>query len=127
VLREVLEDFHAGSAGDEHAAVVAERDGRIVGYAYYAPDEMTDRSWYLYWIAVAKDLHARGIGGELLRHVEEDVRRRDGRVMFIETSSLPHSEPTRRFYLKHGYAVTGALRDFYADGDDMVVFRKRLQ
>lgn len=127
VLREILDDLHAGNMGAEHAAVVAEQDGRPVGYAYYAPDVMTDRSWYLYWIAVARDLHARGIGGTILRHVEDDARRRDARVMFIETSSLPHSEPTRRFYLKHGYEVTAQLRDFYSDGDDMVVFRKRLQ
>lgn len=127
VLEEVLDDYHAGRSGEGHAAVVAERDGRIVAYAYYAPDVMTDRSWYLYWIAVAKDVQAKGIGGDLLRHVEDDVRRRDGRVLFIETSSLPHSEATRRFYLRQGYAVTGTLRDFYSDGDDMVVFRKRLQ
>ena len=44
----------------------------------------------------------------------------------IETSSLPHYEPTRRFYLKHGYELGATLRDFYAEGDDMVVFRKLL-
>ena len=126
-LQEVLDDYHAGSSGDDHVAVVDERDGQVVGYAYYAPDIMTDRSWYLYWIAVAKNIQARGIGGALLRHAEEDVRRRHGRLMFIETSSLPHSELTRKFYLKHGYEITGVLRDFYSDGDDMVIFRKRLE
>src|SRR4051812_25597369 len=127
VLGEILDDFHAGRAGEEHRAVVLERDGRVLAYAYYAPDVMTDRSWYLYWIAVAADAQNRGLGGELMRHVEQDVRSRQGRAMFIETSSLPHSEPTRRFYLRQGYAVTGVLRDFYSDGDDMVVFRKRLE
>jgi hypothetical protein len=33
---------------------------------------------------------------------------------------------TRRFYLKYGYELTGTVREFYADGDDMVIFRKRL-
>ena len=124
VLKEVLDDFHAGRMGDDHHAVVLEREGRVVGYAYYAPDGMTDRSWYLYWIAVAKDVQAGGIGGELMRFVEGDVKGRRGRLMFIETSSLPHYAPTRRFYEKHGYEVTGVLRDYYSDGDDMVVFRK---
>lgn len=127
VLKEVLDDFHAGRMGEDHHAVVLERDRRVVGYAYYAPDGMAERAWYLYWIAVAKDAQNGGIGGELMRHVEEDVKRRRGRIMFIETSSLPHSELTRRFYLRQGYAVTGVLRDFYSDGDDMVVFRKRLE
>ena len=127
VLQEVLDDFHAGHGNDQHAAVVLERDGWVVGYAYYAPDVMTDRSWYLYWIAVAREVQGHGLGGELMRHVEDDIRQRDGRVLFIETSSLPHSELTRRFYLKQGYEITGVLRDFYSDGDDMVVFRKRLE
>jgi ribosomal protein S18 acetylase RimI-like enzyme len=125
-LQEVLDDYHAGRSGADHVAIVAEDGGRITGYAYYAPDIMTDRSWYLYWIAVAKDIQARGIGGRLLAHAEADVRRHNGRIMFIETSSLPHSELTRKFYFKHGYAVTGVLKDFYSDGDHMVVFRKRL-
>jgi ribosomal protein S18 acetylase RimI-like enzyme len=125
-LQEVLDDYHSGRSGDDHVAIVEEHDGRLAGYAYYAPDIMTDRTWYLYWIAVAKDIQARGVGGRLLAHAEADIRRRRGRLMFIETSSLAHSELTRKFYLKHGYEITGVLRDFYSDGDDMVIFRKRL-
>ena len=125
-LDEVLSDYHAGNRDEGHVAVTDERHGRVVGYAYYAPAAMTDRTWYLYWIAVSKDTHAKGVGSQLLRHAEDDIRRRGGRVLFIETSSLPHYELTRKFYLKHGYEVNGQLRDYYADGDDMVVFRKRL-
>ncbi len=126
VLQEVLDEFHGQQTGPDHVAIVDERDGKPVGYAYYAPDVMTDRTWFLYWIAVDKTVHARGIGSGLLRYIEDDVRRRNGRLMFIETSSLPHSELTRKFYLKHGYVINGVLRDFYSDGDDMVIFRKRL-
>jgi ribosomal protein S18 acetylase RimI-like enzyme len=127
VLKEVLDDFHAGRMGEDHHAVVLEREGRVAGYAYYAPDGMGERTWYLYWIAVSKDVQARGLGAEIMRHVEDDAKARRGRILFIETSSLPHSELTRRFYLKQGYAITGVLQDFYSDGDDMVVFRKRLE
>ncbi len=98
----------------------------MLGYAYYAPAAMTDRTWYLYWIAVTKDTQAKGVGSKLLRHAESEIRDAGGRVLFIETSSLPHYAPTRRFYEKHGYEVTGVLRDYYADGDDMVVFRKHM-
>ena len=126
VLKDVLDHYHSGEAGSEHVACVAEDEGQIVGYVYYAPDVMTDRTWYLYWIAVRKDTHGRGVGGTLLAHVEDEIRRSGGRVLLIETSSLPHYELTRRFYLKHGYDREAVLRDYYADGDDMVIFRKRL-
>jgi len=125
-LREVLDDYFAANHNHGHRAVTDERHGEVVGYAYYAPAAMTDRTWYLYWIAVKKETHARGVGSGLLRHAEDEIRGLGGRVLFIETSSLPHYDLTRRFYLKHGYEVTGVLRDYYADGDDMVVFRKRL-
>lgn len=126
VLQEVLDDYHARPAESEHVAVVAEEGDCVVGYAYYAPDVMTDRTWYLYWIAVVKNLQAKGIGAQLMRHVEEDVKGKNGRIILIETSSLPHSELTRKFYLKQGYAINAVIKDFYADGDDMVIFRKRM-
>ena len=125
-LGEVLDDYHAEERGRGHVAVTYERDGEILGFAYHAPSSMADRTWYLYWIAVTSAVQARGIGGELLGHVEEDIRSRDGRLFLIETSSLPHYDRTRRFYLKHGYEVGAVLRDFYADGDDLVIFRKRI-
>ena len=126
-LHEVLDEYHQANHGFGHIAVADERDGRIVGYAYYAPASMTDHGWYLYWIAVNKQVQAKGVGSGLLTHAENVIRDKQGRVLFIETSSLPYYELTRRFYLKHGYEVTGTLRDYYADGDDMVVFRKRLK
>ena len=125
-LDEVLSDYHAGAHASGHVAVTFEQHGKILGYAYYAPAAMTDRTWYLYWIAVTRDIQAKGIGGKLLRHAEDDIRAKKGRVLFIETSSLPHYDLTRRFYKKHGYEQAAELRDYYSDGDHMVVFRKHL-
>jgi GNAT superfamily N-acetyltransferase len=125
-LQEVLDDYHEFNHSEDHRAVTYEQEGQPIGFAYYAPAAMTDRTWYLYWIAVTKDIQARGVGGKLLRHVEEDVRKAQGRILLIETSSLPHYGLTRKFYLKHGYEQEAVLRDFYADGDAMVIFRKRL-
>jgi len=125
-LQEVLDDYHAHEKQFGHRSVTYEKDGAALGFAYYAPAEMTDRTWYLYWIAVKKDIHARGIGSQLLRHVEEDIRNQKGRLLLIETSSLPHYGLTRKFYLKHGYEQAAILKNFYSDGDDMVVFSQRM-
>lgn len=125
-LREVLDDYHASNRALGHRSITFERAGGILGFAYYAPAAMTDRTWYLYWIAVSKAEQSQGIGRELMAHVEKDIAQEKGRILLIETGSLPHYEPTRRFYRKLGYEVEATLRDFYADGDDMVVFRRRL-
>lgn len=126
-LEEVLADYFATNHTVGHRAITEERPEGLVGYAYYAPAAMTDRTWYLYWIAVEPDLQGQGIGAQLLEFVEQNIQRLGGRILFIETSSLPRYVGTRSFYQKVGYEVTGQLRDFYTDGDDMVVFRKRIQ
>ena len=47
-------------------------------------------------------------------------------MLLIETSSLAHYDLTRKFYGKHDYVQSAVIKDFYADGDDLVVFSKRL-
>jgi len=123
-LQEVLDDYHATNQDDDHRSITYEQDGQLLGFAYYAPAAMTDRTWYLYWIAVSKQTQARGIGAALLGEVENAIRKLGGRLLLIETSSLAHYDLTRRFYVRQGYEQTAVLRDFYNDGDDMVVFRK---
>ncbi len=125
-LQEVLDDFFAEEHKHGHHCVTCERDGVPVGFAYYAPAPMTDRAWHLWWIVVQAGKQGGGIGGSLLQHVEQDIRTHQGRILFIETGSQPHYEPTRRFYLKHGYEQEAVLRDFYTAGDSMVVFRKAM-
>jgi ribosomal protein S18 acetylase RimI-like enzyme len=125
-LQEVLDDYHEYNHAHHHFSVTYERDGRILGFAYYAEEEMADRVWYLYWIAVSKQTQAKGIGGQLLKYVEDDIRKHKGRILLIETSSLPSYDPTRKFYLKHNYIQEAVLKDYYADGDDLVYFWKRL-
>lgn len=126
-LEEVLDDYHAALSDEGHVCVTFEEAGRALGFAYFAPAAMTDRTWYLWWVAVAPDCQGQGLGSQLLAHAEEEIRRAGGRVLFIETSSQLHYEPTRRFYRKHGYEISGTLRDYYADGDHMVIFRKHLR
>jgi ribosomal protein S18 acetylase RimI-like enzyme len=126
-LGEVFDDYFAGEREGGHRSVTSEQNGKLLGFAYYGQAAMTDRTWYLWWIAVRKDIQARGIGTELLKYVEDNIREEHrGRVLFIETSSLPHYEKTRQFYVKNNYETHALLKDYYADGDSLVVFRKAL-
>ena len=61
----------ATAHGQGHRSITYEKEGQVIGFAYYAPAAMTDRTWYVYWIAVSKQIQARGVGQELLRYVEE--------------------------------------------------------
>lgn len=126
-LHGVLADYFATNRDDcGHQAVLYEDASGPVGYVYFAPEEMTDRTWYVWWIAVAAPRQGQGIGKELLAFAERAARDAGGRLLVIETSSTAKYEATRRFYLRHGYAHAATVPDLYADGDGMAIFTKRL-
>ena len=125
-LAEVLTDFLITNHAHGHQAVTYDASP-ILGFAYFAPAAMTDRTWYLYWIAVAQQSQGQGIGKRLMAFVEDTIRRASGRQLLVETSSLAHYDPTRRFYARCGYELAASVPDYYADSDSMVVFRKRFE
>jgi GNAT superfamily N-acetyltransferase len=129
LLGGVLEELHAGHLGDGHQAYVwASSDtSPAQGWVYFAPTEHADGVWDLWWIGVAADSQRQGIGGELLKFVEEKVRSAGGRLLLIETSSLTAFDSVRQFYVKRGYAECGWVPDFYGAGEAKVIYFKRIQ
>jgi ribosomal protein S18 acetylase RimI-like enzyme len=97
----------------------------LVGYACWGPTPATDRTWDLYWIAVDTALQGAGIGTILLEEVERRLARLHARMLIAETSSRSDYAATRGFYGRRGYAEVARVRDFYAPGDDRILFVKR--
>jgi ribosomal protein S18 acetylase RimI-like enzyme len=106
--------------------VFAARGRRTLGYTCYGPIPLTATSYDLYWIAVDKAFQGQKIGQLLLAKSEELIRAAGGRQVYIETSNRAQYIPTRKFYLRNGYRQEALLKDFYAPGDDKVIYVKRL-
>ncbi len=126
VAVELVDDgLNRGRQSDYHF-VFAEHGGQTVGYTCYGPIALTAASFDLYWIAVDKTLHGRSIGRLLLERTEELIGQAGGRQVYIETSNRHQYAPTRGFYLRCGYDQEALLKDFYAAGDDKVIYVKTL-
>jgi ribosomal protein S18 acetylase RimI-like enzyme len=111
---------------DYETAVAEDDDGVVQGYVTFGPTPLTDGVYDLYWIAVDRNQQGRGYGQILLRFVENEVRRRKGRMLLIETSSKGSYASTLRFYQRAGYEEISRIKDFYRIEDDKLVFCKRL-
>lgn len=98
----------------------------MVAYACYGPIPGTRAGFDLYWIAVDPACQDRGLGRELLRLVEQEVRCMGGARLYIDTSSREQYTPTRIFYERCGYRQEAHLPDFYAPGDGKIIFCKLL-
>jgi ribosomal protein S18 acetylase RimI-like enzyme len=114
-------------SGEGDACLVDEQDAELVGVAYYRPKEPADRVWDLTMIAVAPELQGAGRGSALLGRVEDDLRDRGQRLLVVDTSGTAQYDRTRDFYVRCGYTAAARVPDYWSDGDDLVVFVKRLR
>jgi GNAT superfamily N-acetyltransferase len=115
-----------GPEASGYSFLVDREEGRVRGFACFGPRALTDRTYDLYWIAVDPGIHRGGVGKGLLAATEEAVRGQGGRLLIAETSGLEKYTATRAFYLATGYTQEATLKDFYRDGDDLVIFTKHL-
>ncbi|QAT87742.1 putative acetyltransferase [Corallococcus coralloides] len=100
--------------------------GGLVGYCCYGPTPMTEHAFDLYWIASAPEVRGQGIGAQLISSMEGDLRRRRARLIRVETSATEAYGPTRGFYASMKYGEEARIRDFYKQGDDLIILTKRL-
>lgn len=129
----VQERLARGLASEYHFAFVDDERGRAVAYSCFGPIACTVGSFDLYWIAVHQGHRGGGLGRRLLRATEGLIAAGvpdasgaivPGRKVYAETSGREQYAPTRGFYEACGYVAEARLRDFYAAGDDKVVYVK---
>ena len=126
-METAIELIDEALAGDpEYIVNVLANDGHIAGYECHGPTPLTEGTYDLYWIVVEPRAQRRGFGKLLLRAAEEDIVRRGGRLLIIETSSQPSYAPTVQFYKRSGYTLEARIHNFYRQGDDKLVLTKAL-
>ena len=103
----------------------AEVDGKLVGWICWGETPCTEQTWDLYWLAVDPKAHGKGVGRALVVEMERRLKGR-ARLISIDTSGRPDYGPTRAFYTALGYFAVAIVPDFYAPGDDQVIFTKQL-
>lgn len=126
---ELLEDMTVDYFNNSETTdiwLTMEKDGIAVAVAYCAPERMTEGTYNLYLIAVHPDRQGQGIGSQLMNYIETMLLNKSVRILIVETSGFPEFEQTRKFYDQCGYAREAVIREFYAEGDDKVIFWKKL-
>ena len=95
------------------------------GVSYCEPERMTEGSWNLQFIGIRPNLQRQGRGVALVHAVEQALHQRHARLLLVETAAS--AESNHIFYACWGFEKEAIIRDFYAAGEDKVVFRKDLK
>lgn len=98
----------------------------IRSIAYCAPMTFTNGTYNLYAIGVHNDYQGKGIGRLMMTYIEDQLRSNGNRVLIVETSGKDALRLTREFYDKCQYNKEATLRDFWDEGDDKIIYWKKL-
>jgi ribosomal protein S18 acetylase RimI-like enzyme len=135
VLRELLSvqlaDLRQEKSTSEYNFIVTEEDqgtdgGVLSSFLCYGATPMTSGTYDLYWIGTGTRYERQGKAQSLLLHLMTVLKEQQGRLVRIETSGKEAYEGTVRFYQKMRFFEEARIKDFYSEGDDLIVYFARL-
>jgi ribosomal protein S18 acetylase RimI-like enzyme len=100
---------------------------RLAGYLCYGRTPMTTSTYDLYWIATSPDFARSGIASGLVATMEDEIAREGGGLVRIEAGSREGQGAAVHFYDALGFTRAAVIDDFYAPGDDLLIFTKRVR
>ncbi|MBX9883531.1 MAG: GNAT family N-acetyltransferase [Novosphingobium sp.] len=124
LLPDMAEPWLSGEA--PHHWLVAAEGAAVIGFAYAEPERMTEGTVNLLAIAVDPARQNGGVGKALVSELTARLAAAGNRVLLVETSSLEGYTATQAFHAALGFTREARIRDFYQDGDDKIVFWKRI-
>jgi ribosomal protein S18 acetylase RimI-like enzyme len=124
-LDDMIADYLNNPASEEIWFCKIEND-IPVGFGFCAPEKMTKGTFNLYAIAVRRELQGHGIGSELMAHIENVLKEAHHRILIVDTSNDSAFDLTRQFYLNLDYQKAATIPEFWSEGEDKVVFWKKL-
>ena len=124
IAEEVLDDSIHRPGESGYVSLTALDGDRPVGWVCYGATPCTLGTYDIYWIVVDAEARRGGWGTELMREAEAGIEAAGGRLVVLDTSGNDAYIPTRSFYSRLGYREAARIADFYAPGDDKVIFAK---
>lgn len=116
---------------------IAENEGQIIGFAMGIVPQSFPGTFFLWEVGVAPSCQGQGIGGILVREVENELRKKG--FNRIELTIDPVNIPSQKLFEKMGFQnisdkvgktieVEGklAVRDYYKPGRHFMVYEKRI-
>mgnify|MGYP003589328750 CR=1 FL=1 len=101
-------------------------DNTPTAIGYCVPEKFTNGTYNLLAIGVSKDSQRNGVATEMMSYIEQQLQQKGGRILIVETSGDDAQIGARKFYEKIGYTQMAVIKDFWNDGEDKIVFWKKL-
>lgn len=124
MLDAMIDPFFNDANNQDRWLVFETTNAEVIGFSYTRPEPLAEGTWNLLAIGFRHEHQGKGYGTQLVAAVEQSLQQE--RILIVETSGLEDFQRTREFYNARGYSREAVIRDYWADGDDKVIYRKAL-
>lgn len=124
MLPDMVAPFLSGS--EDELWLTAHVDNQAVGLCYAKSEDLTDGTWNMLALGVLEANRASNIGRTIVQSLETKLAAAGSRLLIVDTSSSDDFAAARAFYNAIGYAQEARIADYWAQGDDKIIFTKSL-
>lgn len=103
-----------------------EADGELSSFICFGPTPMTNNTYDLYWIGTHPNHRRKGLAVQLIAFMRSFMTENNAKIIRVETSGKELYGDTVSFYDRLNFIEEARIRDFYSDGDDLIIFVQRL-
>lgn len=124
-LDEMISDYFHNLDTNEIWFTYVENNSPI-SIGYCIPEKLTSGTYNLLAIGVSENHQRKGVAVEMMNFIEQKLKTIGARVLIVETSSDDAQIGARNLYQKLGYNQEAVIRDFWNEGEDKIVYWKKL-
>lgn len=100
---------------------VAKDRNAIVSVTGYCQDSDGLGTYELGWTVVHPKYQRQGVGRELLKALEQILKKRHAKILFLKTSST--NMKAIAFYLKNDFQKVGVIPKFFGEKDMLILYK----
>lgn len=124
-LDDMIADYFNNESSEDIWFTCSE-DDQALSIGYCVPEKLTVGTYNVLAIGVSEQHQRKGIAEKMMHYIEQVLKEKEARILIVETSSDSAQTAARTFYKKIGYQQMATIKDFWNDGEDKIVFWKRL-
>jgi len=125
-LDEMIADYFNNPTTQERWFTYVDEHQTPLAIGYCVPEKLTDGTYNLLAIGVSKVAQGKGIASQMMSYIEHQLKLNGGRILIVETSSDEAQTAARKLYHNLGYTQAAVIKEFWKEGEDKIVFWKKL-
>lgn len=100
---------------------VIEVDNKIIGLIGYSMDKYETKNYWLGWFYIHGEFCNKGHGNELFNFIKKELKLKNVKKLFVDTSSDNFYRTALLSYIKFGFKMETVIKDYYGKNEDQLI------